>query len=159
MLFTRQNFYSLLLAFSLPALSWAGIEVRQFPNPELESRYQHLIEELRCLVCQNQSLADSNADLAEDLRTEVYRMLLAGKNDKEIIDFLVQRYGDFVLYKPPLKKTTFLLWLGPFLALGLGGVLLWRLSKARRLKAVPPLSEDERRRLARLFQDRERHRP
>jgi cytochrome c-type biogenesis protein CcmH len=149
----RRSLY-LILAFSLPALSWAGIEVRQFPNPELESRYQQLIEELRCLVCQNQSLADSNADLAEDLRTEVYRMLLAGKSDTEIVDFLVQRYGDFVLYQPPLKKTTVLLWLGPFLALGLGGILLWRLSQTRRLKPPPPLSEDERRQLARLFQDR-----
>jgi cytochrome c-type biogenesis protein CcmH len=149
----RRSLY-LILAFSLPALSWAGIEVRQFPNPELESRYQQLIEELRCLVCQNQSLADSNADLAEDLRTEVYRMLLAGKSDTEIVDFLVQRYGDFVLYQPPLKKTTVLLWLGPFLALGLGGILLWHLSQTRRLKPPPPLSEDERRQLARLFQDR-----
>ncbi|HEB77449.1 MAG TPA: cytochrome c-type biogenesis protein CcmH [Methylothermaceae bacterium] len=144
---------ALWLALSLPAL--AGIEVRQFPTPELEHRYQRLIEQLRCLVCQNQSLADSNADLAEDLRTEVYTMLLAGKSDAEIVDFLVQRYGDFVLYKPPVKKVTALLWFGPFVALGLGGILLWRIGKARRPEPPPALSEAERERLQKLLKDEE----
>ncbi len=142
-----------LLALILTLPTSAGIEVRQFPNPELEARYQHLIEQLRCLVCQNQSLADSNADLAEDLRDEVYTMLLAGKRDAEIVDFLVQRYGDFVLYKPPVKKTTWLLWFGPFAALGLGGILLWRIGRKRRPEPPPPLSDAERRRLEKLLQD------
>jgi len=142
-----------LLALILALPASAGIEVRQFPSPELEARYQHLIEQLRCLVCQNQSLADSNADLAEDLRTEVYTMLLAGKRDAEIVDFLVQRYGDFVLYKPPVKKTTWLLWFGPFAALGLGGILVWRIGRKRRPGPLPPLSDAERRRLEKLLQD------
>ncbi|GAB6068485.1 cytochrome c-type biogenesis protein CcmH [Methylothermus subterraneus] len=138
---------ALLLAFQA-----FGIEVRQFPNPELEARYLRLIEELRCLVCQNQSLADSNADLAEDLRGEVYNLLLAGKSDREIIDFLVDRYGDFVLYRPPLKPATFFLWFGPFAGLALGGVAFWRFTR-RRLASPAPLSEEERRRLNSLWQD------
>ncbi len=144
---------TILLALILALPASAGIEVRQFPSPELEARYQHLIEQLRCLVCQNQSLADSNADLAEDLRDEVYTMLLAGKRDAEIVDFLVQRYGDFVLYKPPVKKTTWLLWFGPFAALGLGGILVWRIGRKRRLEPPPTLSEAERRRLEKLLRD------
>jgi len=78
-------------------------------------RYQRLVEELRCLVCQNQSLADSGADLAQDLRDEIYRMIGDGLSDEEIVGFLVDRYGDFVLYRPPLKASTVLLWFGPFL--------------------------------------------
>ncbi len=143
-------FLFLLLAVT-PAL--AGVEVRQFPDPRLETRYQRLIEELRCLVCQNQSLADSNADLAEDLRGEVYTMLLAGKNDRQIIDFLVNRYGDFVLYRPPLKTTTVLLWFGPFIALALGVFALWLLTRSRRPQAPAALSEEERRHLESLWQD------
>ncbi len=129
----------------------AGIEVREFPTPQLKARYHHLIGELRCLVCQNQSLADSNADLAEDLRDEVYTMLLAGKSDRDIVAFLVNRYGDFVLYRPPVKKTTMLLWFGPFVALALGGFILWRISRSRQPTTVPPLSEEECRRLEKLL--------
>ena len=133
----------------------AGIEVRQFPNPQLEQRYHSLIAELRCLVCQNQSLADSNADLAEDLRDEVYTMLLAGKSDREIVAFLVDRYGDFVLYRPPVKNITLLLWGGPFAALVLGAFILWRIGRTRLPASVPPLSEEERKRLDTLLnQDR-----
>lgn len=110
----------------------AGIEVRSFPSPELEQRYYRLLEELRCLVCQNQTLADSEADLAEDLRDEVYRMVLVGKGDQEIVHFLTERYGDFVLYRPPLKATTLLLWLGPLLGLGFGVFIFWRIVRHRR---------------------------
>lgn len=145
------KFFFFLLLSVTPAL--AGVEVRQFPDPRLETRYHRLIEELRCLVCQNQSLADSNADLAEDLRGEVYTMLLAGKNDREIIDFLVNRYGDFVLYRPPVKTTTVLLWFGPFIGLALGVFTLWLLARRRRLQAPVALSEEERRRLESLWQD------
>lgn len=90
----------------------------------LDLRLKRLESELRCLVCQNQTLADSNASLAEDLRVEVRALATAGKNDDEIRAYLVARYGDFVLYDPPLKPTTWLLWLGPF-ALLVGGTLLW----------------------------------
>ena len=89
-----------------------------------DARLKNLEEELRCLVCQNQTLADSTAPLAEDLRREVRELALQGKSDAEIKDYLVARYGDFVLYKPPLKSTTLLLWLGPFAFL-LGGGIVW----------------------------------
>ncbi|MDH5436877.1 MAG: cytochrome c-type biogenesis protein CcmH, partial [Gammaproteobacteria bacterium] len=89
-------------------------------GPAEEQRYRNLIGELRCLVCQNQSLADSDAELAVDMRNEVHKKISAGKSNDEIIDFLVERYGDFVRYRPPVKATTFLLWFGPFLLLALG---------------------------------------
>ncbi len=123
----------LAMLFGLTLSLQAGTEVRTFPSPELEQRYYKLLEELRCLVCQNQSLLDSNADLAEDLRDEVYRMLLQGKREEEIVRFLTERYGDFVLYRPPFKGTTLLLWLGPILGLGLGGLLFWRFIQRHRL--------------------------
>ncbi|MEX2352637.1 MAG: cytochrome c-type biogenesis protein, partial [Gammaproteobacteria bacterium] len=84
----------------------------EFDDPQQQQRYQSMLAEIRCLVCQNQSLADSNADLAQDLRNEVHRMVAAGDSNQEIIDYLVTRYGDFVLYRPPLKTTTLLLWFG-----------------------------------------------
>lgn len=89
-----------------------------------EQRLKRLETDLRCLVCQNQTLADSNAPLAEDLRREVRELALAGKSDAEIRAFLVARYGDFVLYKPPVRESTWLLWFGPFLLLG-GGIVAW----------------------------------
>jgi cytochrome c-type biogenesis protein CcmH len=100
----------------------------------LDARLKRLESELRCLVCQNQTLADSSADLAEDLRREVRELALAGKSDAEIKAYLVARYGDFVLYNPPLKSTTWLLWLGPF-ALLLGGGALWWVVLRRRARA------------------------
>jgi len=97
----------------------------------LDARLKNLEEELRCLVCQNQTLADSNAPLAEDLRREVRELALAGKSDAEIKQYLVARYGDFVLYKPPVKPTTYLLWFGPFAFL-LGGAFVWYVVLRRR---------------------------
>ncbi len=98
----------------------ANDEPVEFSDTKLEQRYHSLIEETRCLVCQNQSLADSHAELAQDLRKDIYDMVVSGKNDEEIIQFLVDRYGDFVLYRPPLKESTWLLWFGPFLFLLIG---------------------------------------
>jgi cytochrome c-type biogenesis protein CcmH len=89
----------------------------EFEQADQQQRYQKLIEEIRCLVCQNQSLADSNAGLAQDLRQEVYEMISTGMDDREITDFLVKRYGDFVLFRPPVKGTTWLLWFAPFIFL------------------------------------------
>jgi cytochrome c-type biogenesis protein CcmH len=105
----------------------------------LELRLKKLETQLRCLVCQNQTLADSNADLAADLRREVRQLALAGKTDDEIRAYLVARYGDFVLYDPPLKPTTWLLWLGPFTLLAGGGVLWWLVlrRRARTLRELP----------------------
>ena len=107
-----------------------------------EQRLKRLETDLRCLVCQNQTLADSNAPLAEDLRREVRELALAGKSDAEIRAFLVARYGDFVLYRPPVKESTWLLWFGPFLLLG-GGLAAWLAIVRRRRRAVPAEAETD----------------
>jgi len=123
------------LAALLLALALTGAEAAdtpfEFKDAATEQRYQKLSSELRCLVCQNQSLADSHADLAQDLRNEVYRMLGEGRTDEEIIAFLVDRYGDFVLYRPPVSGTTYLLWFGPVLLLLGAGFAWWRIGRAK----------------------------
>jgi cytochrome c-type biogenesis protein CcmH len=113
----------------------------EFKDAATERRYQKLAAELRCLVCQNQSLADSHADLAQDLRDEVYRMMNEGRTDEEIVGFLVERYGDFVLYRPPVSGTTSLLWFGPVLLLLGAGVVWWRIGRARAPAATPDPDE------------------
>lgn len=135
---------TLVLVVAAASAAGAVFEPRDFPDAEAEARYRRLVSELRCLVCQNQNLADSNADLAAQLRREVHQMILAGKRDSEITDFMVARYGDFVLYRPPLKAQTILLWLAPFL-LGAGG-LFWLFTHLRRrpVARVGALSEEER---------------
>ena len=120
-------------------------------DPALEKRVRDLSTELRCLVCQNQTLADSSAPLAEDLRNQVREQLKSGKSERDVIEFLTARYGDFVLYRPPLKATTVLLWAGPFLLLLAGlALLVRRLRQPRR--AAPPLSDAERERAAKLLE-------
>ncbi|MGV6818368.1 MAG: cytochrome c-type biogenesis protein [Thiotrichales bacterium] len=116
-----------LLLLLIPMISFAGIEVHSFTSAQKEKDYKQLTAELRCLVCQNQNLADSNADLAVDLRNQVYKMLNEGKSRQEILDYMVSRYGDFVLYRPPLDKATIFLWGGPALIvlLGLLGMALF----------------------------------
>jgi len=117
----------------LTSQAYAGIEVRQFSQPEQQAVYERLIYELRCLVCQNENLAASNAELAKDLRDEVYEMIVEkGMSEQEIKDFVVERYGDFVLYRPPVKQSTWLLWGGPFLMLLLGVIVLWFVLRANR---------------------------
>ncbi len=110
---------------------YAGVEFRQFERAELEARYNVLIDELRCLVCQNQNLKDSNSDLAKDMRDKVYQMISEGKSNQQIVDFMVERYGDFVLYKPPFKTTTLLLWLGPLLFFVIAMIVLFRIIRQR----------------------------
>jgi cytochrome c-type biogenesis protein CcmH len=105
----------LLSFFCLP--SQAAIETYEFDSPKMEADYKHLVEELRCLVCQNQNLAGSDAALAQDLRRETYEMLQQGKTPEQVVEFMVARYGEFVLYRPRFESTTYLLWLGPFLLL------------------------------------------
>lgn len=107
----------LLLIGFLMTPARAAIETYEFDSPEMEADYNQLVDELRCLVCQNQNLAGSDADLAQDLRRETYEMLQQGKSQQEVIEFMVARYGDFVLYRPQFKSSTYLLWLGPFLLL------------------------------------------
>lgn len=114
----------MIAAVVLPA---AAIDSHQpFKDPKLQARYESLNKQFRCLVCQNETIADSNADLAGDLRGEVYKMLAEGKTDQQIKNYMVDRYGDFVLYKPPVQDNTILLWAGPFilLALALGIVFM-----------------------------------
>jgi cytochrome c-type biogenesis protein CcmH len=125
-------------------------------NPAVEKRLVAIAEDLRCLVCQNESLASSRADLANDLRREVRELIVSGKTDTEIKDYLVARYGDFVLYRPPVKGTTAFLWFGPFALLALAvGVLIWVLRRRTRtrLPADAPLSDAQRERLNQLLKD------
>src|SRR3954462_6220222 len=107
------------------ALVFLFVTVIALADDTLDRRVAHLAHELRCLVCQNQTLADSNAPLAVDLRNQVREQLKAGKSERDVVDFLVARYGDFVLYRPPLKATTVLLWTGPFVLLAFGLFLLF----------------------------------
>ncbi len=148
---------SLLVRFPfIVLLVWAGAlsaaeDTYQFSNPEEEAQFKQLTEELRCLVCQNQNLADSNAELATDLRNEVYGMVSEGRDNQEIIDFLVDRYGDFVRYRPPVKSTTYLLWFGPFLLLVIAALLLVRAIRRRSHGGDLEFSEADRQRLEQVL--------
>ena len=126
-------------------------EPRGFSSPEHERRYHALIDELRCLVCQNQTIAESNADLASDLRREVYHMVEDGRNEDEIAGFMVARYGDFVLYRPPLRGATILLWAGPFLLAAIGLAVLTAHLRQRRRTPAAPIDEADRARLQRMI--------
>jgi cytochrome c-type biogenesis protein CcmH len=136
----------------LPCLALAK-EAKPLSNdPELEKRLMALSEQLRCLVCQNETLAGSQADLAEDLRGLIREQMKAGKSDKEIVAYLTDRYGKFILYNPPVDPTTYLLWFGPFVFLLAGLVFLFRYLKQRReLITEQPLSAAERRRAETLL--------
>ena len=125
-------------------------EPRGFSTPEHEQRYRTLVDELRCLVCQNQTIAESNADLASDLRREVYRMVEDGRSEDEIAGFMVARYGDFVLYRPPLRGDTILLWAGPFLLAAIGLTVLAVHLRRRRRAPAAPIGEADRERLRRI---------
>ena len=120
-------------------------------DPALEARARAISQELRCLVCQNQSIDDSNADLAHDLRVIVRERLVAGDSDQQVKDYLVARYGDFVLLDPPFRARTLILWLGPAALLAFGAIVIAIVLRKRRSEAPAPLSEDESRRLARLL--------
>jgi cytochrome c-type biogenesis protein CcmH len=120
-------------------------------DASLDRRVMNLSHELRCLVCQNETLADSQAPLAADLRNQIREQLAAGKSEREVVDFLVARYGDFVLYRPPLKASTVLLWAGPFLFLAFGIFVLVRFVRGRRVPE-PQLSPGERARAAKLLE-------
>ena len=137
-----------LAAFALLA---AATKMDMAADAAFDVRLKKLEGELRCLVCQNQTLADSNAMLAEDLRREVRDLALAGKSDDEIRAYLVARYGDFVLYDPPLKRTTWLLWIGPFALLAGGAALWWTILRRRQVaaKSMPPPADLRRPRPAR----------
>ena len=120
-------------------------------DPVLEARVMAIAEELRCLVCQNESIAASHADLAVDLRKQIRQKLKQGQSQQEILDFMVQRYGDFVLYRPPLKSSTWLLWGGPFLLLAVAVLALGLTIRRRRTLSAAPLGADEAERVRRLL--------
>ncbi|HFC54050.1 MAG TPA: cytochrome c-type biogenesis protein CcmH [Gammaproteobacteria bacterium] len=150
----------LLLPISLLLLLCGGAAVASinayvFDTPQHEQRFKKLIAELRCLVCQNQNLADSDADLAKDLKDEIYEMIQDGKSDAEIIDFMVARYGDFVLYRPPVKPITYMLWVGPFILFVLGAVVLVLFVRRRNQDVLDSgeLSGEERQRLEGLLKE------
>ncbi|KIF82505.1 cytochrome c-type biogenesis protein [Noviherbaspirillum autotrophicum] len=138
----------------LLAVVAAAAQAREAPpvsgDPVLEKRVMALSEELRCLVCQNQTLADSHAELAIDLKNQVREKLAAGMSDKEVVDYLVARYGDFVLYRPPVKATTWLLWFGPFLLL-IGGIAVLAVKLVKRRDVAEDLPEEDMRRAAALL--------
>lgn len=144
-----------LLGLSLVGITRAAIDTYQFKDEAERERFRTLTAELRCPKCQNQNIADSNAPIATDLRREIFRMLEEGQSNAEIVDFLVLRYGDFVLYKPPVDTRTYLLWYGPFALLGLGalglGVLVLRRRKVENNPTQVALSTSENQRLNALL--------
>lgn len=154
---TTTGFAFLLAVIIMLALTpaWAKEAVPVGEDPEIEKRMTTLSEDLRCLVCQNETIAASRADFANDLRREIREQMQANKSDKEILDFLVARYGDFVLYRPPVKPTTLLLWFGPFILL-LGGAiaLLVYLKQRRKQIQEPQLSDQELKHAEDLLKER-----
>ena len=144
------------------ALGWALMRAAAWPagaqtarpmaaDPALEARVLEIAHELRCLVCQNETIAASHADLAIDLRNQIREQLVSGRSEREILDYMVQRYGDFVLYNPPVKPVTWLLWGGPFVLLLAMLAWLWGMLRRRRADA-PALSDDEQRRARELLE-------
>jgi cytochrome c-type biogenesis protein CcmH len=140
----KQQIYFVILLLTLSLSASAKEAQPSAADPALEERVMKLSKELRCLVCQNETLADSRADLAVDLRGQIREQMRAGKSDKEIIAYLTQRYGKFILYNPPIDPTTYLLWFGPFALLLAGLAVLFRYLKRRRELIVDqPLSADD----------------
>ncbi|MDH5368398.1 MAG: cytochrome c-type biogenesis protein CcmH [Gammaproteobacteria bacterium] len=141
--------------FLLNPSTYAAVEVKQFKNPEHEKRYKALIIELRCVVCQNQNIAESNAALAKDLRKQVFKMINAGESDDDILEFMVTRYGDFVLYDPQFNSTTFLLWVGPFIIFIIGLYILVSFIRQRKTFVVAELSNEDKEKLKQLLENKE----
>jgi cytochrome c-type biogenesis protein CcmH len=141
----RAALAALLVAFA--TLAWGQAEELAKPDPAVEARLKALAEELRCLVCQNQTIADSTAPLALDLRNQIRTQIAQGRTDDQIRSYMVDRYGDFVLYRPPFKATTAVLWLGPFLLIGAGLVIFLGIVRRRRTEtpadATPPQRRSE----------------
>ena len=147
----RRAFLAILL-LTLANPAWAVKPGEILPDPQLEARARALSAQLRCLVCQNQSIDDSDAELAADLRQIVRERIMAGDSDPAIVQYLVARYGDFILLKPPFNAETLLLWATPLLALALGGFAMWRAGRRRSAgeEEVVPLSAGEQENLARM---------
>ncbi|MBH3434739.1 cytochrome c maturation protein CcmH [Pseudomonas citronellolis] len=148
-----------LLGLSLAGVAHAAIDTYEFPNEAERQRFRSLTTELRCPKCQNQDIADSNAPIAADLRKQIYEQLQQGKSDEQIVDYMVDRYGDFVRYKPPVNARTWLLWFGPAALLGLGVLVVGVLVARRRRSAAGPsarLSAEEQARLNQLLDNQDK---
>lgn len=143
-----------ILAQLFVASAWAAIDAYSFPNEQLRDRYHTLIDELRCPQCLNTNIAGSDSMISKDLRREVHRMLLEGKTNDEILEFMHQRYGDFILYKPRVKASTYVLWFGPLVLLIIAGIVAVRLVADRKKKGPAALSESEEERLNRLLHNK-----
>ena len=143
---------ALFLLLWAQGIAWAAEAAPAAADPALEKRVLELSAELRCLVCQNQSLADSNAGLAVDLRNEIRDRMKQGESEAQIVDFMVARYGDFVLYRPPMKGATVLLWFGPILLVAIGFLVLIRRLRRRSAAMEPELSAADRDRASRLLE-------
>lgn len=149
-------FKSAILSMLLVGVVHAGgIEAYHFDDAEKEASYKNLIAELRCLVCQNQNLAESNAELALDLRRQTYEMVSEGKSEKQVVDYMVQRYGDFVLYRPPVQFNTLLLWLGPFVFLLIAVVVLLRIIRTRSRQTETVFSTTDQQKAEQLLGEKE----
>ena len=149
-------FYVILLAITFP-VSANSIEAYKFENKQQEKVYHSLIQDLRCLVCQNQNIAESNAELAKDMRRKTYEMVKQDKSEKEISAFMVARYGDFVLYRPPFEPMTWLLWFGPLIIFVIGILFVVRFMKSQKRDAqVDSLSEEEIERIKNLHAEQDK---
>jgi cytochrome c-type biogenesis protein CcmH len=148
----RLFFLSFIYLLYLTPLQAATLAEYTFDDASKHDDFRAIIEEMRCLVCQNESLAGSNAELAVDLRNEIYEMMKNGQSKPEIIKFMVARYGDFVLYNPPVKPSTYPIWFGPLIVFLIGGVVLFRIIRRKNQSSETVLTEDEQQRLDNLLQ-------
>jgi cytochrome c-type biogenesis protein CcmH len=151
--------FALVLLLLFSAAAGAREAAPAADDPALEARVNAVASELRCLVCQNQTIADSSAGLAIDLKNQVREKLRQGQSEKQIVDFMVERYGDFVLYRPRVKLTTTLLWFGPLLLVAIGLLVLYRRLRAQASSDEPTLTDRERERAARLLAADEEEKP
>jgi len=148
------RFYSLLLVLLLSApLSGFSATLAEytFDDPQKTDEFRSIISEMRCLVCQNESLAGSSAELAVDLRNEIYDMMKAGQGKDEVVDFMVARYGDFVLYDPPVKLSTYPIWFGPIVLFMIGAIVFYRNMRRKSLSRETELSAEQQQRLQSLL--------
>ncbi|VAW65058.1 Cytochrome c heme lyase subunit CcmL [hydrothermal vent metagenome] len=154
----RAGFILLLLSFLVASLMFSSVasarfETHVFPSAQAEKDYAVLVQELRCLVCQNQNLADSNAELAQDMRLRVFKMLEEGKNREEVVEFMVSRYGDFVMYRPPIKSSTYLLWFGPLVFFFIAGVVVVFFMQRQKTGVQTEIDEEQQKKAHSLLDD------